>query len=72
MSGQPSTARLHREYLIIAEAWHCAAQEEDDSKLPVSAAGVETKMKPFEVITLRLVTNPRIQRATHGESAGTY
>jgi len=71
ISGQPATVHLGSDYVKIAEAWRCSALEEDQTQLRLAAAGVEIEIKPFEVITLRLLTGPGIAPAARTETGGT-
>lgn len=70
ISGQPATVHLRSDYVEIAEVWRCSALEDDQMPLRQSAAGVEIEMNPFEFITLRLVTHPRIAPAARTEAGG--
>jgi alpha-mannosidase len=58
IAGSPETLRLSTPHLQMERAWQCSLLEECMQELPVRDGSVVTKLKPFEILTLRLETQP--------------
>lgn len=58
IAGLDGTLHLRAPHLIIEKAWRCSLLEECGEELPVVDGGVVMKLKPFEIVTLRLLTQP--------------
>ena len=62
IAGQPQTLHLSTPHLQLDKVWKCSLLEECTQELPVRDGGVAIEMKPFEILTLRLETQPEKQR----------
>ncbi len=62
LSGKESKTTISSRYFAVREAWRCSGLEDDEMRLEPSAGSVETEIKPFEVVTLRLITEPTSRR----------
>jgi len=58
IAGLAETLHLRTPHLVIEKAWRCSLLEECTEELPVVDGGVVMKLKPFEIVTLRLATQP--------------
>jgi alpha-mannosidase len=67
LAGKTARTKISSAYFEVREAWRCSGLEDDEARLAPAAGGVEIEMKPFEVVTLRLITQP-VRRA--GASGG--
>lgn len=57
-AGKPGSARISSSLLRIAEAWRCSLLEDKGDALQPAGGALTVNYKPFEVITLRLLTTP--------------
>lgn len=64
LAGKATKAKISSEYFAIREAWRCSGLEDDKMPLDAAAGAVEADVKPFEVVTLRLITEPK-SRSQH-------
>ena len=64
LGGKTTRVKIGSPYLQIREAWRCSGLEDDETHLHSSADGVELEVRPFEVITLRLVTQSRLPQSS--------
>ena len=60
LAGKPAKVRIGSQYFQVREAWLCSGLEDDKAHLNTSDGAVEIEIKPFEVITLRLITQSRL------------
>ena len=64
LAGKISKVRVGSQYFQVREAWLCSGLEDDQAYLNTSDGAsngaVEIEIKPFEVITLRLITQSRL------------
>ena len=61
LAGRTAKVRISSQYFNLLEAWRCTGLEDDDARLNTSGGAVEIEMKPFEVSTLRLITQSRLR-----------
>ncbi len=66
-SGKEQAVKLHSDYVQLKQAWRCSLLEENQSALPVGADGVQMTLKPFEIVTLRLQTGPKLPERAAAE-----
>jgi alpha-mannosidase len=60
LAGKPAKVRIGSQYFQVREAWLCSGLEDDGAHLNTSDGAVKIEIKPFEVITLRLITQSRL------------
>ena len=58
IAGRPEALRLRTPHLQMKRAWRCSLLEDCADELPVQGGGVALKLRPFEILTLRLETQP--------------
>ena len=58
IAGQPETLRMSTPHLQLQSVARCSLLEDCAEELPVRDGGVVMKLKPFEILTLRLETQP--------------
>lgn len=58
IAGQPETLHMSTPHLHMEKVWQCTLLEECSTELPVREGSVAMKLKPFEILTLRLETQP--------------
>lgn len=58
IAGRPEALHLSTPQLRLKRVWRCSLLEECTQELPVRDGGVAMEMKPFEILTLRLETQP--------------
>ncbi len=61
--GESSDIRIHSKYLTFEQAWLCGLLEENRAELKIEGDGLSVPIQPFQVLTLRLRTAPRIPGA---------
>ena len=61
LAGKPVRVRISSDYFSVQEAWRCSGLEDDQARLESREVGVEVGMRPFEIVTLRLITQSRLQ-----------
>ena len=66
LGGQTARVKIGSEYFQMREAWRCSGLEDDGIRLDTSTGGVELEVSPFEVVTLRMLTQPRLRKALSG------
>jgi len=59
-SGKTSQVTLHSPFLKFDHAWNCNVLEENQSELPIQGDTLGVSIKPFQVLTIRIRTIPRI------------
>jgi alpha-mannosidase len=62
--GQASEARIHSPYMTFEHAWLCDLLEENQSELKTENGDLSVPIKPFQVLTLRLHTTPRVRQGS--------
>jgi hypothetical protein len=60
LAAKTSKVRIGSQYFDVREAWRCSGLEDDEAHLNTSNGTVEIEIKPFEVITMRLITHSRL------------
>jgi len=63
LAGKPGTVRISSDLLDIREAWQCSLLEENKSRLDAASGELQVPVRPFEVLTLRLVSGPKAKAA---------
>lgn len=58
IEGSQEMVHLRTPHLVIEKAWRCSLLEDCAEELPVQDGSVVMKLKPFEIVTLRLQTQP--------------
>ena len=59
---QASEVRIHSRYLTFDRAWLCNLLEDNQAELKTDRRNLSVPIKPFQVLTLRLRTAPRIRQ----------
>ena len=57
VGGKSEEARLEFPLFRIRQAWRTDAVEENQSVLPVAHHSLEVALKPYEIVTLRLLAD---------------
>lgn len=60
IAGRKGTVRLASDHLAFTQAWRCSIVEDDQTPIAVSTGGVELPIRPFEIVTLRIMSKPRL------------
>ena len=60
LAGKNTKVNIRSRYFKVNEAWRCSGLEDNQTHLATVDDGVDVEMKPFEVVTLRLSTQPRL------------
>jgi alpha-mannosidase len=60
IAGREGTVRLKSEYLTFTQAWRCSIVEESEEPVAVSNGEIELRIRPFEIVTLRIMSKPRL------------
>jgi alpha-mannosidase len=63
-AGKASNVRIHSPFLAFERAWLCNLLEDNQAELAIQGEDVTVSIKPFEVLTLRLRTTPRITQGS--------
>ena len=58
-SGGSSHVSIRSPYLKFDRAWSCNALEDDEAEIPIAGDALRVEIKPFQVLTLRVLTSPR-------------
>lgn len=58
IAGHQEVVQLDTPHLQIVKAWRCSLLEDCAEQLPVRNGSIVMKMNPFEIMTLRLETQP--------------
>ena len=64
-AGQASQFRIHSQFLSFEQAWLCDLLEDNQSEVKLESEDLNISIKPFQVLTLRVRTTPRVRQ---GES----
>lgn len=59
-AGKEQTLHLKSDYVQFQQAWRTSLLEENESEIPVRGGTVSVTLRPFEILTLRLATKPKI------------
>ena len=60
-AGKSSEIKIHSQYLTFERAWRCDLLEENQAELKTNGDDLSIAIRPFQVLTLRLRTAPRIR-----------
>jgi len=66
LAGKKSQVRVASQYFDVRQAWRCSGLEEDEAQVNAIDSGAEFEIKPFEVVTLRLLTQSRLAQRAGG------
>lgn len=61
ISAQAASAMIHSGILRLSAAWNCSLLEENKSSIEIRNGGMEISFKPYEILTIRLRTEPAKQ-----------
>jgi hypothetical protein len=61
-AGEASDIRIHSPFLTFERAWLCNLLEENHAEIRIQGEDLSVPIKPFQVLTLRLHTTPRIRQ----------
>jgi alpha-mannosidase len=61
-AGEASDIRIHSPFLTFERAWLCDLLEENHAEIRIQGEDLSVPIKPFQVLTLRLRTTPRIRQ----------
>ena len=61
-AGEASDVRIHSPFLTFERAWLCNLLEENHAEIRIQGEDLSVPIKPFQVLTLRLHTTPRIRQ----------
>jgi alpha-mannosidase len=62
VAGKPASTRISSKYFKIARAWRCSGLEDNQTDIATTRDGVEVSLRPFEIVTIRMMTEPRVVR----------
>jgi alpha-mannosidase len=62
VSGKPSSTYISSKYVSIKQAWRCSGLEDNQSDIAATGGGMEVSLRPFEIVTLRIATQPQAAR----------
>ena len=61
-AGEASNIRIHSPFLTFERAWLCNLLEDNQAEIKIQGDDLSVPIKPFQVLTLRLHTTPRIRQ----------
>lgn len=61
-AGEASNIRIHTPFLTFERAWLCNLPEDNQAEITIQSEDLSVPIKPFQVLTLRLHTTPRIKQ----------
>lgn len=62
--GVPSSMTIHSPFLTFERAWLCNLLEDNMAEITVRGENLSVPIKPFQVLTLRLHTTPRVRQGS--------
>jgi hypothetical protein len=63
-AGEASNIRIHSPFLTFDRAWRCNLLEDNQAEIKIQGEDLSVPIKPFQVLTLRLQTTPRIRQGS--------
>ena len=63
-AGEQSNILIHSPFLKFEQAWLCSLLEDNQTEIAIQGEDLRVPIKPFEVLTLRLHTTPRIRQGS--------
>ena len=60
--GEASNIKIHSPFLTFERAWLCNLLEDNKAEIKIQGEDLSVPIKPFQVLTLRLHTTPRIRQ----------
>jgi alpha-mannosidase len=64
IAGEASNIRIHSPFLKFEHAWLCNLLEDNQTEITIQGEDLNVLIKPFQVLTLRLRTTPRIRQGS--------
>lgn len=61
IAGRAATTHLHSQFFRVREAWRCSALEENQADLYPVDGSLSVTLRPFEVLTVRMLTEPTLR-----------
>lgn len=61
-TGTESNVMIHSSFLTFDQAWRCNLVEDNQVEISVQGGDLSVPIKPFQVLTLRLHTTPRVRQ----------
>jgi alpha-mannosidase len=61
-AGEASNIKIHSLFLTLERAWLCNLLEDNQAEIKTQGEDISVPIKPFQVLTLRLHTTPRIRQ----------
>ena len=58
VAGKPASARINSKYFKVVQAWRCSGLEDNQSDILTTGGGAEVSLRPFEILTIRIMTQP--------------
>ena len=68
IAGGAATTRLNSRFFRVRQAWRCSALEEDQAELHPVDGSLSVSLRPFEVLTIRMLTEPILRLDASGTS----
>ena len=59
-AGKEQKVSVKSDYIQFRQAWRCSLLEDNESDIAVQDGALSLTMRPFEILTLRLETTPKI------------
>ncbi len=63
VAGKPASTSVNSQYFRITQAWRCSGLEDNQSEIATAGGGVEVSLRPFEIVTIRMTTEPQVARS---------
>ncbi len=61
-AGKPSDVEVRSKFLSFEKSWICNVLEDNQSELTMAGDTLSIPIKPFQVLTIRVRTKPRLER----------
>jgi alpha-mannosidase len=61
-AGEGSNVKIRSAFLVFEQAWLCNLLEDNEAEIKIEGEDFSVPIKPFQVLTLRLHTTPRISQ----------
>jgi len=72
VAGKSAGTRINSKYFRIAQAWRCSGLEDNQSEIATTSGGVEVSLRPFEIVTIRMTTQPQVVRSSDSADHSAY
>jgi alpha-mannosidase len=60
LAGKLAKLKISSQFFRMREVWRCSGLEDDERRVDTGDDGVEFEIRPFEIVTLRLLTQSRL------------